>query len=64
MLTVYSSIYGHIRRMTEAMKEGVDVVIGADVRICHVLENLPEAENNHCFWDQREGKQFTEGEWI
>jgi len=50
--------------MTEAMKEGVDVVIGADVRICHVLENLPEAENNHCFWDQREGKQFTEGEWI
>jgi len=47
--------------MTEAMNEGAGVVRGADVRICHVLKTLPEAENNHCFRDQREGKQFTEG---
>jgi hypothetical protein len=47
--------------MTEAMNEGAGVVRGADVRICNVLKTLPEAENNHCFRDQREGKQFTEG---
>ena len=55
-------MYGrYIRRMTEAMNEGAGVVRGADVRICHVLETLPEAKNNHCFRDQKEGKQFTEG---
>ena len=46
--------------MTEAMNEGAGVVRGADVRICHVLKTLPEAENNHCFRNQREVKQFTE----
>jgi hypothetical protein len=47
--------------MTEAMNEGAGVVRGADVRIYCVLETFPEAKNNHCFRDQKEGKQFTEG---
>ena len=42
VLIVYYSMYGHIRRMAEAVKEGADGVSGADVRICRVPETLPE----------------------
>jgi NAD(P)H dehydrogenase (quinone) len=42
MLIVYYSMYGHIRRMAEAVKEGADGVSGAVVRICRVPETLPE----------------------
>lgn len=42
VLIVYYSMYGHIRRMAEAVKEGADGVNGATVRICRVQETLPE----------------------
>src|SRR5512145_1909933 len=42
VLIVYYSMYGHIRRMAEAVKEGADGVGGAKVRICRVPETLPE----------------------
>jgi NAD(P)H dehydrogenase (quinone) len=42
VLIVYYSMYGHIRRMTEAEKEGASGVSGADVRIYRVPETLPE----------------------
>ncbi|MHB8138905.1 MAG: NAD(P)H:quinone oxidoreductase [Smithellaceae bacterium] len=42
MLIVYYSMYGHIRRMAEAVKEGADGVSGATVNICRVPETLPE----------------------
>lgn len=42
VLIVYYSMYGHIRRMAEAVKEGAGGVSGADIRICHVPETLPE----------------------
>ena len=42
ILIVYYSMYGHIHRMAEAVKEGADSVSGADVRICRVPETLPE----------------------
>ena len=42
VLIVYYSMYGHIRRMAEAVKEGADGVSGAAVRICRVQETLPE----------------------
>jgi NAD(P)H dehydrogenase (quinone) len=42
MLIVYYSMYGHIRRMADAVKEGADGVSGADVRICRVPETLPD----------------------
>jgi len=42
VLIVYYSMYGHIRRMAEAVKEGADGVSGATVRICRVPETLPE----------------------
>jgi len=42
VLIVYYSMYGHIRQMAEAMKEGAVSVRGADVRICRVPETLPE----------------------
>lgn len=42
MLIVYYSMYGHIRRMAEAVKEGAGSVSGATVRICRVPETLPE----------------------
>jgi NAD(P)H dehydrogenase (quinone) len=42
VLIVYYSMYGHIRRMAEAVKEGADGVSGAAVRICRVPETLPE----------------------
>jgi NAD(P)H dehydrogenase (quinone) len=42
VLIVYYSMYGHIRRMAEAVKEGASGVNRASVRICRVLETLPE----------------------
>lgn len=42
VLIVYYSMYGHIHRMAEAVKEGASSVSGADVRICRVPETLPE----------------------
>ena len=42
VLIVYYSMYGHIRRMAEAVKEGAGSVSGADVRICRVPETLPD----------------------
>jgi NAD(P)H dehydrogenase (quinone) len=42
VLIVYYSMYGHIRRMAEAVKKGADGVSGAAVRICRVQETLPE----------------------
>ena len=42
VLIVYYSMYGHIYRMAEAVKEGAGSVNGADVRICRVPETLPE----------------------
>jgi NAD(P)H dehydrogenase (quinone) len=35
-------MYGHIRRMADAVKEGVGGVSGANVIICRVPETLPE----------------------
>ena len=42
VLIVYYSMYGHIRRMAEAVKKGADGVSGATVNICRVPETLPE----------------------
>jgi len=42
VLIVYYSMYGHIRSMAEAVKEGAGGVNGADVIICRVPETLPE----------------------
>jgi NAD(P)H dehydrogenase (quinone) len=42
VIIVYYSMYGHIYRMAEAVKEGAGSVRGADVRICRVPETLPE----------------------
>ena len=42
VLIVYYSMYGHIRSMAEAVKEGASSVSGASVRICRVPETLPE----------------------
>jgi NAD(P)H dehydrogenase (quinone) len=42
ILIVYYSMYGHIYRMAEAVKEGAGSVSGADVRIRRVPETLPE----------------------
>ena len=42
VLIVYYSMYGHIRRMAEAVEEGADGVSGATVRLCRVPETLPE----------------------
>ncbi|HEX7535169.1 MAG TPA: NAD(P)H:quinone oxidoreductase [Syntrophales bacterium] len=42
VLIAYYSMYGHIRRMAEAVKEGAGGVNGADIRICRVPETLPE----------------------
>ncbi|MHB8772617.1 MAG: NAD(P)H:quinone oxidoreductase [Syntrophales bacterium] len=40
ILIVYYSLYGHIRRMAEAVKEGAAGITGAEVRICRVPETL------------------------
>ena len=42
VLIVYYSMYGHIYRMAEAVKEGAGSVSGTDVRICRVPETLPD----------------------
>ena len=42
VLIVYYSMYGHVRRMAEAVKKGADGVSGATVNICRVPETLPE----------------------
>jgi NAD(P)H dehydrogenase (quinone) len=42
VLVVYYSMYGHIYRMAEAVKEGAASVSGANVKICRVPETLPE----------------------
>ncbi len=42
ILIVYYSLYGHIHRMAEAVKEGAGSVDGADVQLCRVPETLPE----------------------
>jgi NAD(P)H dehydrogenase (quinone) len=42
VLIVYYSMYGHILRMAEAVKEGAGSVKGANVRICRVPETLSE----------------------
>jgi len=42
ILIVYYSMYGHIHRMAEAVKDGVDGVSGAEVKICRVPETLPD----------------------
>jgi NAD(P)H dehydrogenase (quinone) len=42
ILIVYYSMYGHIHRMAEAVKEGASSVSGAEVKICRVPETLPE----------------------
>ena len=42
VLIVYYSMYGHIRRMAEAVMEGASNVSGAAVRIYRVPETLPE----------------------
>jgi NAD(P)H dehydrogenase (quinone) len=42
VLIVYYSMYGHIRRMAEAVNEGAGTVKGVDIRICRVPETLPE----------------------
>jgi hypothetical protein len=63
VLTVYSSMHGHIRHMTDmAVKEGAGNIRVADVRICSVWGTLPEALKNHGHQDKREEKQFSEGE--
>jgi NAD(P)H dehydrogenase (quinone) len=41
VLIVYYSMYGHICRMAEAVKEGAGSVEGADVKILRVPETLP-----------------------
>ena len=42
VLIVYYSMYGHIYRMAEAVKEGAGSVSGTDVQICRVPETLPD----------------------
>lgn len=42
ILIVYYSMYGHIHRMAEAVKEGVEEVTGAEVWLKRVPETLPE----------------------
>jgi NAD(P)H dehydrogenase (quinone) len=42
VLIVYYSMYGHIYRMAEAVKEGAGSVKGADAKLCRVPETLPD----------------------
>lgn len=42
ILIVYYSMYGHIHRMAEAVKEGAGSVKGAEVRLYRVPETLPD----------------------
>ena len=40
IIILYYSIYGHVKRMAEAVKEGAGQVKGADVYIYRVPETL------------------------
>ncbi|MEI7638058.1 MAG: NAD(P)H:quinone oxidoreductase [Syntrophus sp. (in: bacteria)] len=42
ILIVYYSMYGHVYKMAEAVKEGARQVSGADVSLCRVPETLSE----------------------
>jgi len=42
ILIVFYSMYGHVYKMAEAMKEGACQVSGADVYLCRVPETLSE----------------------
>jgi NAD(P)H dehydrogenase (quinone) len=42
ILVVYYSLYGHVKKMAEAVKEGAAQVKGADVYLCRVPETLPQ----------------------
>ena len=42
VLIVYYSMYGHVRRMAEAVQEGAGGVSGAKVMLCRVPETLSE----------------------
>jgi NAD(P)H dehydrogenase (quinone) len=42
VLIVFYSMYGHIYRMAEAVKEGAASVSGADVKLCRVPETLAD----------------------
>ncbi|MFH1975349.1 MAG: NAD(P)H:quinone oxidoreductase [Pseudomonadota bacterium] len=42
ILVAYYSLYGHVKRMAEAIKEGASQVKGADVYMYRVPETLPE----------------------
>jgi len=42
ILVAYYSLYGHVKRMAEAIKEGAGQVKGADVYMYRVPETLPE----------------------
>ena len=42
VLIVYYSMYGHIYRMAEAVKEGAGSVKGAETTLCRVPETLPD----------------------
>lgn len=42
VLIVYYSMYGHVHRLAEAVKEGAGSIDGADVRSCRVPETLSD----------------------
>lgn len=42
ILVVYYSLYGHVKRMAEAVKEGAEQVKGAEVYLRRVPETLPQ----------------------
>jgi NAD(P)H dehydrogenase (quinone) len=42
VLIVYYSLYGHVHRMAEAVAEGAQEVVGAEVEMRRVPETLPE----------------------
>jgi NAD(P)H dehydrogenase (quinone) len=42
VLIVYYSMYGHIHRMAEAVREGAESVSGAEVTLCRVPETLTD----------------------
>jgi hypothetical protein len=42
--------------MAEAVQVGIGAVSGGDIRISCVLEIIPEAEQDNCLRDKREGK--------
>jgi NAD(P)H dehydrogenase (quinone) len=42
ILIAYYSMYGHIYRMAQAVKEGAGTVSGAEVKLCRVPETLPD----------------------